>query len=154
MGNRALARQNNTNRAPVDCGYCDPKMRGMEAFNILRAKHRANRDKAIATAREEYEASLTRIATLEQDLLGRNKPQTKTISSCIESVIPSDRPFNTGDIFASLEALDPRRALRKRSIDNHISRLRDKGLVRRLQKAHGIAGRLHSGRCSSPSAAL
>jgi DNA-binding transcriptional ArsR family regulator len=33
--------------------------------------------------------------------------------------------------------LDPGRVWRKRSIDNHISRLRERGLVRRVRKAKG-----------------
>jgi len=36
---------------------------------------------------------------------------------------------------ASLEALDGGRVWRKRSVDSHISRLRDRGLVRRLKKS-------------------
>jgi hypothetical protein len=80
---------------------------------------------------------LARIAELEQDLLGRDRPKHKTIAACIDSVIPKDRPFGTIDIVAGLEALDPKRVWRKRSIDGHICRLRFKGLLRRLQKAHG-----------------
>jgi hypothetical protein len=34
----------------------------------------------------------------------------------------------------SLEALDPGRVWRKRSVDSHLSRLRERGLVRRLKK--------------------
>jgi hypothetical protein len=109
----------------------------MEAFGLLRKKARDIRDKAIVQARDEYEASLVRIAELEQNLLGKTKPRTNSIASCIESVIPTDRPFSTADIMAGLEALNPRRACRKWSIDNHVSRLLAKGLVRRLLKAHG-----------------
>ncbi|MBN2024285.1 MAG: hypothetical protein JW809_15990 [Pirellulales bacterium] len=36
---------------------------------------------------------------------------------------------------AALEALDPRRVWRKRSIDSHISRLRDCGIVRRVKRS-------------------
>jgi len=109
----------------------------MEAFNLLRKKARDNRDRIISQARTEYAASLMRIAELEQDLLGRDKPAHKSIASCIERVIPRDRTFTTEDILAGLEALDGRRVWRRRSVDNHISRLRAKNLVRRIQKSHG-----------------
>ncbi len=36
-----------------------------------------------------------------------------------------------------LEALDPARVWRKRSIDNHLSRLRERGLVRRVKRSSG-----------------
>ena len=36
---------------------------------------------------------------------------------------------------AGLEALDPRRVWRKRSVDSHIARLRQKGLVIRLKRS-------------------
>ncbi len=107
----------------------------MNEFIALRARARDKRDKAIAQAREEYEAALVQIATLEQDLLGKLPSKHKPMSACIESVIPNDRPFTTLDVLTSLEALDPRRVWRKRSIDNHFSRLRDKGLIRRIKRA-------------------
>lgn len=107
----------------------------MEAFTELRRQARERRDKSIKLARDEYAATLTRIATLEQDLLGRDKPDHRTISSCIDSVIPKDRTFTTVDLMTSLEALDPRRNWRKRSLDTHISRLREKGIIRRVSKS-------------------
>jgi len=107
----------------------------MNAFNELRRHAREKRDKAIQQARDDYAATLTRIAELEQDLLGRDSPQHKTIAACIDSVIPTDRPFTTVDIMAALEALDPRRNWRKRSLDSHIARLRERGLVRRVKRS-------------------
>ncbi len=104
-------------------------------FNALRARARAKRDKEIAAVRAEYEATLVQIATLEQDLLGKVTSRYRKISAAIESVIPSDRPFSTADIMAGLEALDPGRVWRKRAIDSHISRLRERGLVKRLKRA-------------------
>jgi hypothetical protein len=86
------------------------------------------RDKAIAHARSEYAATLVAIVALEQDLRGKESSRRKTISSCIESLIPKDRPFTTMDAAASLEALDNARVWRTRSIDRHISRLREKRL--------------------------
>jgi hypothetical protein len=106
-----------------------------QEFNALRARARNLRDKAIADARSEYEYQLTQIAKLEQDLLGKVSSRYRKISAAIESVIPSDRTFTTVDIMTALEALDPRRAWRKRSIDNHLSRLRQRGLVRRVKRA-------------------
>jgi len=104
-------------------------------FNALRQRARDKRDKAIAEARREYEAQLVQIAALEQDLLGKVSSRYKKISAAIESVIPRESEFTTGYILAGLEALDPRRTWRKRSIDNHISRLRERGLIKRLKRA-------------------
>jgi hypothetical protein len=109
----------------------------MNEFNDLRKRAREKRDKAIAQARQDYAETLGRIAALEQDLLGRDLSTHRKISVCIERVIPQDREFTTADIMAGLEALDPGRVWRKRSIDNHISRLRERGLVRRVRKAKG-----------------
>jgi hypothetical protein len=109
----------------------------MEAFNLLRRKARENRDRIIIQARDDYTASLRRIAELEQDLLGRDRPEHRSIASCIEAAIPSDRVFNVTDILVGLEVIDQRRVWRKRSVDHHISRLRARGLVRRIQKSHG-----------------
>ena len=107
----------------------------MDAFNTLRKQAREKRDKTLAIARNEYAATLVRIATLEQDLNGHDPPAHKSIASCVESVMPSDRSFTTVDIMAGLEALDPRRVWRKRSVDSHIARLREKGLVIRLKRS-------------------
>lgn len=106
----------------------------MKEFIALRAKARDKRDKAIAHARHEWEQTLVQIAKLEQDLLGKESSRHRKISACIESVIPSDREFTTVDIMTALEALDPARVWRKRSVDSHLSRLRERGLVRRLKK--------------------
>jgi len=105
-------------------------------FIALRARARAKRDKLIAEARSEYEYQLVQIAKLEQDLLGKVSSRYKKISAAIESVLPLDRTFTTEDVMAALEALDPRRAWRKRSIDNHISRLRERGLVKRIKRSN------------------
>ena len=107
----------------------------MQALNDLRQAARDRRDKLIAKARTEYEATLAKIASIEQDLLGREPTNPRSIASCVELVIPSDGPFTSGDLLRNLEALDPRRPWRKRSVDHAIQRLRAKGLVRRLAKA-------------------
>jgi hypothetical protein len=104
-------------------------------FNALRSRARERRDKAIAEARREYSAQLVKIAELEQDLLGAAQTRHRSISSAIESVIPREAPFTTVDLMAALEALDPRRSWRKRSLDNHLSRLRERGLIKRLKRA-------------------
>jgi hypothetical protein len=109
----------------------------MEAFTELRKLARDRRDRIISKARDEYAESLTRISALEQDLLGRDPSTHRTIASCINRVLPSDRPFTTVDILAGLEALDPGRVWLKRSVDSHICRLRDRGIVKRLRKAKG-----------------
>jgi hypothetical protein len=104
-------------------------------FNALRARARDRRDKAIAAARSEYEAVLVQIATLEQDLFGKLGSRYRSISQAIQSVIPKDTPFNTADLMAALEALDPGRAWRKRSVDWTLVTLRRKGIVKRIKRA-------------------
>jgi hypothetical protein len=74
---------------------------------------------------------------LEQDILGRDLSGHKSIASCINSVLPTDREFTTVDVMSALEAMNSRRVWRKRSVDCHISRLRERGIVRRLSKAKG-----------------
>lgn len=106
----------------------------MQEFTALRIKAREKRDKAVKAAQDEYALTLVKIASLEQDLNGHRPSNHKSIASCIESVIP-ERPFTTVDVMTALEALDPSRTWRKRAIDSHIYRLREKGLVRRLKKA-------------------
>jgi hypothetical protein len=115
----------------------------MQAFNELRKGAREKRDRAIGHAREEYAATLRRIADLEQDLLGREPSSHRTIASCIDPVIPTDRAFTTVDIIAALEALDPAREWRKRSVDNHISRLRHRGIIRRVKKSQNTQPALY-----------
>ena len=111
----------------------------MNEFIALRARARDKRDKAVALARAEYEATLVQIAALEQDLLGKESSRHKKVSACIESVLPLERTFTTADIMAGLEALDPGRVWRKRAIDSHLSRLRARGIVRRLSRSKGTA---------------
>lgn len=58
-------------------------------------------------------------------------------------MIPSDRPFTVQDVVCALEALDERRVWRRRSVDNHISRLRDRGLIRRISRHKGMEGSVY-----------
>jgi hypothetical protein len=109
----------------------------MEAFAELRRQARLKRDKAIDQARRDYAETLARIAGLEQDLLGREMSGHHKISACIERVIPTDREFTAVDILTGLEAMDPGRIWRKRSVDSHISRLRKRGIVRRISRSRG-----------------
>lgn len=107
----------------------------MKEFNALRAKARDRRDKALADIRKEYEATLVQIAALEQDLLGKVSTRYRKISTAIESLIPREGSFSTHDIMAGLEAIDPTRNWRKRSLDSYLSRLRDKGIIKRVRRA-------------------
>lgn len=109
----------------------------MDAFKELRRQAREKRDKAVNKARTEYDSALVRIASLEQDILGQDTSSHTTIASCINSVIPTDRTFTNQEIMASLEAMDDTRQWRKRSVDNHIIRLREKGIVRRVKRSQG-----------------
>jgi hypothetical protein len=116
----------------------------MNSFTRLREQARLKRDKAITEVRAEYAATLKKIAELEQDLLGAKPARHRSIASCINLVIPTDRAFTTVDIMTALEALDAGRVWRKRSIDNHISRLRDRGIVRRLRKSQNTEPALYA----------
>ncbi len=107
----------------------------MKEINALRKRAIERRNRAIAKARADYKATLTRLAELEQDLYGIKPVAHKTVAACIDSVIPSDRAFTTADVMAGLEALDNGREWRKRSIDNHLSRLRERGIVKRVKRA-------------------
>lgn len=104
-------------------------------FAALRAKARQQRDKAIAHVRAEYQASLLQIAELEQRLLGKIDARRMQTSAAIERVIPRDQPFTVNDVMASLEALDARRVWPRASVQRHITKLRELGLVRRVQRA-------------------
>jgi hypothetical protein len=106
----------------------------MQALNDLRQAARDRRDKLIAKARDEYETTLAKIASIEQDLLGREPGSFRSVQASVESVIPSDRQFTVADVVLALETADPRRTWSSRSIGNCISRLCGKGLLRRLSK--------------------
>ncbi len=90
----------------------------------------------MAQARADYEVALVQIATLEQGLTGIRPKRDRSAASCIESVIPREATFSTVEILAGLEALDPGRIWNKRTVDNHLSKLRAVGLVRRLKRAN------------------
>lgn len=91
----------------------------------------------IATAREEYEANLLAIAKLEQGLLGRLPVHHKQASKCIMQVVPKDRTFTNADLLASLEAIEPRRNWNVRSVNEAISRMRRKGILKRVRRSSG-----------------
>jgi hypothetical protein len=59
------------------------------------------------------------------------------MASCINQLTPTDRTFTTVDIMAGLEAMDPGKVWRKRSVDSQIQVLRDKGLVKRIKRSKG-----------------
>ena len=106
----------------------------MKEFIAMRKLAADKRDKAYKKARNEYETALVRIAELEQMICGEVAPGHLKVSTAIERVIPKDRPFTVADIAASLAALDPDRNWRRRSIDNHLFRMRERGTVKRLRK--------------------
>jgi hypothetical protein len=107
----------------------------MEAFSALRRKALERRDSQIARIRDEYADSLRRIAELEQDLLGRDKPDHRSVASCVNNVLPTDRPFNIMDVMHALQASDPGRVWLHRTVSGHITRLREHGIIRRLTRA-------------------
>ena len=85
---------------------------------------------------------MTAIAALEHGLTGR-KTRHRKISACIESVIPRDEPFTSTEIIAALEALDSSRVWHKWTVDNHITKLRAKGIVRRMRRHKGAERALY-----------
>lgn len=107
----------------------------MKEFFSLRAKARERRDREIAKAREDYEASLLRIAELEQRLLGKDDPRRVKLSAAVERVIPRELPFSVNDVMHSLEALDPSRVWKRASAARHIRQLCGLGLVRLVKRA-------------------
>jgi hypothetical protein len=106
----------------------------MQALTELRRLARLNRDKAIAIAHDEYTATLKRIAEVEQDLLGHQISSHRSVSSCVEKVMPTDRPFTTTEVMAALEASNPRRRWYMRTVTNQLTRLRIAGVIRRIRR--------------------
>jgi len=106
----------------------------MEALNQLRRAARAKRDKTIAQAREDYVATLARIAELDLALYGKPSLKTRSAAACIERIMPVDAPFTIVDIVAGLEALDAGRPWSRRAIDTHVAVLLKRGLIRRLRR--------------------
>ena len=107
----------------------DPSHSTMNEFAKLRGLARDKRDKMIAAATKEYAATLVQIASIEQDLLGTKPSRHKSLSSCIEHMIPGDRAFTILDIVTKLETLDPSRIWHKHSVDSHVAVLRRGGRV-------------------------
>lgn len=103
-------------------------------FSQLRIRARIRRDEIIEQARAEYEETLRQIATLEQRIQGRPRPDKMPTTAAIESVIPIDQPFTTSDIMNSLEALDPSRVWPLASVTRHVVKLRGLSLIRRLKR--------------------
>jgi hypothetical protein len=104
-------------------------------FMALRTRARINRDKAIEAIRRDYEVALEKIATLEQELLGQSTNRLTRVGAAIESVIPLEADFTTTDLLAALETAHSHRAWYKRSVDAHVNRLRERGLIRRVRGA-------------------
>ncbi len=106
----------------------------MEAITDLRKLARERRDKAINAAKRQYAATLERIAAVEQDILGHLPSDHKRMADVVQTVIPTDRPFTTGDIMAALRAAHPDRECYMRTVTNQIGRLRAQGFIRRIRR--------------------
>lgn len=105
------------------------------AFGQIKIKAREKRDKLIEQAKAEYVATLTAIAKLEQDILGTHSSRHQKLSACVEQVIPREGTFTTVEVMAGLEGLDPGRVWLAHSVNTYITRLRDKGIIRRVRQA-------------------
>lgn len=108
-------------------------------FVALRARAKARRDQIIKDANHEYESNLVEIATIERNLLGKRPEKNQNVSSCINQVLPKDEPFTVNDIMRRLESLDSGRYWRLRTVNAHISALRERGIVKRLSRPGGAA---------------
>lgn len=106
-------------------------------FDNIRAKAKAKRDQLIELARRDYEATLKQIAKLEAEIAHRTSRRKRCgkISEAIDQVMPMDKTFTILDIVDALEKMDPTRVWRERSVMSYITRLREKGLVKRVKRA-------------------
>ncbi len=105
-----------------------------EEFSTLKEAARVRRDKIVKQANADYEATIKRITELADDLLGV-EPNRKTTADVVNTVIPSDGTFTTGDIMLALESADPGRIWNERAVINHIARLREKNIIKRVRRA-------------------
>lgn len=106
----------------------------MNEFTMLRERAREQRDKAIALARSTYETALNQITALENILLERGKPKVRRISDCIGAVMPTDKAFTVEDIQERLQATYPTRIWNKAVVSNHITHLKNRGVLKRVSK--------------------
>jgi hypothetical protein len=107
----------------------------MNALNELRQLARDRRDRAIDFATDQYNATLARIAGIEQDLLGTRPPDHQHMSDVVRSIIPEDQEFTSVDVMAGLKALDPARDWAVRCVTNQLVKMRLDGFIRRLKRA-------------------
>jgi hypothetical protein len=106
----------------------------MNEFSAIRARARERRDSAIKQARTEYAESLNQIAAPEDRLLQQARPKFRRVTDCIARVIPSDKHFTIDDVMEALEALDPARNWHRPVVTNHITHLRNRGVLYRVRK--------------------
>lgn len=107
----------------------------MNDFYSLRIMAREKRDRIIAHARTEYEATLHEIAVLEVKILGkRHLPDMKT-GACVNRVIPDNKEFTLHDVMNGLEAIDPTRAWSKKAVANQLLKLRKSGVIQRTKRS-------------------
>lgn len=106
----------------------------MKEFLALREAARVRRDKIIKQATQEYEDTIHAIAALADDLLGA-EPNRRTTAEAVNSLVPEDGTFTTGDIMDALEKSEPGRIWNERAVGNQLSRLRDKGIIKRIRRA-------------------
>lgn len=116
----------------------------MNEFTSLRHRAKFRRDKLIEAAHAEYSATLVQIEKLQLDMLGRTTTRRKSLARCVDSVIPTDAPFTCREIIAKLEALDPGRLWHQKNVTVHLTRLREKGIVKRIKRAAGNDGAVYA----------
>jgi hypothetical protein len=109
----------------------------IDQFNSLRLKARERRDKAMAAVKGEYESILVRIASLEHELLGGRPSRSESLSAAVQAAIPRDEPFTVSDIIARLEGQESGRIVRRKSVNNYITRMTVRGVIRRLERHRG-----------------
>jgi hypothetical protein len=104
-------------------------------FGALRRAALEKRDKTIAIARGEYDATLVQIAELEKGLTGCAVVAKRRVSDALKVVIPNDRPFTIPELMALLEAHDGTRPWSSNAVSSRITRLRERGLIERIKRA-------------------
>lgn len=112
-------------------------MAGMNEFIELRKRAREKRDKAVAQAQAAFTESMALIDALEHSITGNGAASYQTLSQCVDRVIPPDREFTVAEIMAALVVVDPDRSWCKRSINEHIARLRQRSVLRLVKRATG-----------------
>jgi hypothetical protein len=112
----------------------------MDAIKILRQRAADKRDRAIKTARSEFQRVARMLDELDQALGRETPPRTRHTAhqsnlALIAELMPKDKTFTIQDILGLLEAAHPDRSFPAATIRSEFSSLIDRGIIRRVRKA-------------------